>query len=203
MSLRALRRFDRSCVNGGRGWRAQRRVRETTRCLSAPGSSASIHPGICSVRQRIGTNLDMYRHWRHALAALLEPGRAIAFRGPQTPAFPARLRVVDACVQSLGVEAHGIRDTQHDHLAVDQRDEAVIFVAGGNRHILAETDRIVLVDPRVVTRLRTVITDASKTWPGVFVELPALRALIASRLRPVEGAFALTAVKAANMTAGQ
>jgi hypothetical protein len=76
---------------------------------------------------------------RRSLAAFLQPRRAIAGRGPQAASFPSCIRIVDAAVQSLGVEAKWIRHAQHDHLPVLERDQPVILIAGRHRHIGAET----------------------------------------------------------------
>src|SRR6516162_3505860 len=115
----------------------------------------------------------------HALATLLEPRCPIILRRPQAPALPAGLRIVDARVETLGIEAEWVRHPQHHHLAVDERREAVVFICGRDRHVIAETNRIVLIDPGVVARLGAVVADAGKTRPGIFVEGPALGAMIA------------------------
>ena len=60
----------------------------------------------------------------------------------------------------LRVEAHRIGHAQHDPLAVLQREDAVVEVARGHRHVLAEAEGIVLIDPRVVARLGAVLADA-------------------------------------------
>src|SRR5580700_5688312 len=156
-----------------------------------------------SMRQRIGPDLNVDRHGRHALAAFLEPGRAVAFRRPQAPALPAGIRIVDAGIKSLGVEAERIRDAQRHHLAVDQRGKAVAFVRRRDRHVVAEPDRVVLIDPGVVARLGTVVADALETRAGIFIERPALRAMIAGRLRSVERALALAAIESTKMAARQ
>src|ERR1700685_4835966 len=60
-----------------------------------------------------------------------------------------------------------------------------------------------LVDPGVVARLSAVVADALEARAGIFVERPALRAMIASRFRSVERALALGTIEAAEMAAGQ
>src|SRR5437660_5259141 len=59
-------------------------------------------------RERIRTDLEVHGHGLHALATFLQPRRAVAARGPQAAALPAGVRIVDAAVESLGVEALGI-----------------------------------------------------------------------------------------------
>src|SRR5262249_49103725 len=155
------------------------------------------------MRQRVGTDLDMHGQGGHALATLLEPRRPITLRRPQAPALPAGLRIVDARVETLGIEAEWVRHAQRHHLAVDERREAVVFICGRDRHVIAETNRIVLIDPGVVARLGAVVADAGKTRPGIFVEGPALGAMIASRNRTEKRAFAFGAIEAAEMATGE
>src|SRR5262249_34824560 len=137
----------------------------------------------------------------HALTAFLEPRNAVAARGPQAAAFPASVGVVDAAVEALGVEAGGVRHLQGDHLAVLEGDEAVIEVRRRHRHICAEAEGVVLVDPGVVARLRAVLAEAAEAGARILVERPALWAVIAGCGRPVERAFALAAVEAADVAA--
>src|SRR4051812_42270350 len=58
-----------------------------------------------SVRQRIGPDLDMHGTGLRALAAFLEPWRAVAVGAPQAAALPAGVRIVDAPVQAFREEA--------------------------------------------------------------------------------------------------
>src|ERR1700733_8225133 len=161
---------------------------------------SAIEPGP-SMRQRVGPDLDVDGHGRHALAAFLEPGRAVAFRRPQTPALPAGIGIVDAGIKSLGIKAERIRDAQRHHLAVDQRGKTVAFVRRRDRHVVAKPDRVMLVDPGVVARLSAVVADALEARARIFVERPALRAMIAGRLGAVERALALAAIESAEMAA--
>src|SRR5262249_8736993 len=134
---------------------------------AAPGGAIRITSGPSptqerdrSMRERIGPNLEVHRHRHHALAAFLEPGDAVAARSPQAAAFPASVGVGDAAVAALGVEAGRIRHLEEDHLAVLEGDETILEVGGGHRHVIAEPGGVVLVDPRVVARLRAVLADA-------------------------------------------
>src|SRR5271165_322527 len=85
---------------------------------------------MCLIRQRIGAQLEMDRQRSAALAAFLEPGRAIAACGPQPTALPAGIGIVDAAIESLGVEAQWIGQAQYDHLAVLESDDPVVEIAG-------------------------------------------------------------------------
>src|SRR4030095_7543512 len=102
------------------------------------------------------------------------PRRAAAARLPEPAPFPAGARVVDASVEPLGVEAERVRDAQHDHLAILERDQAVVEVAGRQRPVLAEAERVVLVDPRVVARLRAVLANPLEARPRILIKGPAL-----------------------------
>src|SRR5215469_5953071 len=149
-----------------------------------------------SVRQRIGANLNVHCERARALAKLVEPGRAVAAGTPQAPAFPAGIRIVDAPVQTLGVETHGIWDAQHHHLPVLEADEPVLEVGGGDRNVLAEPQRIVLVDPSVVARLGAGVLKTFEARPRILVEREAFGAMAAGRIRPVERTLALAPVEA-------
>src|SRR6478752_1371657 len=143
----------------------------------------------------------MNRARARSLAGLHQPRRTIAIGAPQAAAFPAGIRIVNACVEALGVEAHGVRNAQHDHLAVFQSHEAVIEVGRRDWNVLAEPNGIVLVDPGVVARLYAAVFEAFKARAGIFVELPALRTMIAGRRRSIERPFAETPVEAHKVAA--
>src|ERR1035437_5320838 len=141
---------------------------------------------------------------RHAaLAAFLSPRRTVAVRAPQPAALPAGVRIVDTPVETLGVDTDRVRDADRDHLAVFHRHKAVIEIGGGHRHVLAEPEDIVLVDPGVIARLGAVLADAFEARSRILVERPALRAMVAGRSRAVERPFALASVEAAEMAARQ
>jgi hypothetical protein len=99
------------------------------------------------VRQRVGTQLEVDGERLGTLAVLHQPGRAVTARAPQAAALPAGFRVIDAPVEAFGIEAQRIGHRQKDHLAVFQRDQPVMQVGGGHRHVLAEAERVVLIDP--------------------------------------------------------
>src|SRR6202035_2513731 len=128
-------------------------------------------------------------------------GRAVAVRAPQPAAFPAGVRIVDTPIEALGVEAERIGDPDRDHLAVLQRHEAVSEIGGRHWYVLAKPERVVLVDPGVIARLGAVLADAFEAGAGILIDRPAFRTMIAGGVRPVERAFALAAVKAAEVTA--
>src|SRR5262249_35431231 len=150
---------------------------------------------------RIGPDLEVHGQRLRPLAAFAQPRRAVAARGPQSAPLPPGIRVVDAPVESLGVEAERIRDAQRNHLTILQGDEGAHEVGRRHRDVLAEAERVVLVDPGVIARLRTVVAEAVESRPGILVEGPALRTMIARRVRSVERTLALAAVEAHQMAA--
>src|SRR4051812_6677171 len=108
-----------------------------------------VSPGAASVRERIRAKLEVRRQRFRALAAFDQPWRAVAVGGPQTTTFPAGVRVVDAAVEALGVEAERIGNADRHHLAVlAQRDKTVHQVGGRHWNVIAKAEGVVLVDPR-------------------------------------------------------
>src|SRR5947208_16136996 len=145
------------------------------------------------VRQRIGPQLEVRRERLRPFAALDQPRRAVAVCGPQPTALPARIRIVDAAVEALRIEAERIRNADRHHLAVlVQRHQAVHQVGGRHRNVVAKAEGVVLVDPRIVARLGAVLANAFEARPRVLVELPAFWAVVAGRLRTVERTLAET-----------
>src|SRR5690349_15438994 len=100
-----------------------------------------------SMRQRIGTNLNVYRERPRAFSKLVEPGRAVTAGAPKAAALPAGIRVVDARIQTLGVKSHRVWHPHQDHLPVFEADEAILEVGSRDRNVLSKPHRVVLVDP--------------------------------------------------------
>src|SRR5215218_3208142 len=117
--------------------------------------------------QRIRTELKVDSNRPAALAPFPQPGCPVAAGGPQPAALPAGMRVIDAPIKPLGVEAQRVWHPQRDHPAVLERDQAVHEVGGGHRHILAQPECVVLVNPGVVARLGAVLPDALEARAGV------------------------------------
>ena len=179
-----------------------------TRALSPIDDASAPHGGArglrfilqqTSIRERIRPKLDVHGARHCALVTFLEPRCAIAVRAPQSAAFPAAVWIVDPPIQALGIKAERIGNPDRDHLAVLQRHEAVAEIGGGYRNVLAQPGRVVLVDPGVIARLSAVLAEAFETGAGVLIDRLALRAMIAGSVRPIERAFALAAVKAAEV----
>src|SRR5262249_36161749 len=147
-------------------------------------------------RQRIRPHLDMNRARFRALAAFHQPRRAVAARTPEPAAFPARARIVDAPVEALGKETERIGNAQHDHLPVLEADGAFGEVGGGDRNVLAEADRGVMIDPGVVARLRARVLEPFEARPRILEERESLRAMVAGRVRPVQRVLAFLAMEA-------
>src|SRR4029450_7104573 len=91
-----------------------------------------------SPRQRIGPDLELYHLRQRALAALDVERRALAVGRPDATALPARVRIVDASVHSLGVEAERVGDAHVDPLAIDEHQDRLVGVAGRHWRVGAE-----------------------------------------------------------------
>src|SRR5262245_17795022 len=128
------------------------------------------------MRERIRSDLPMRSQRFGALAALDEPRGPIAVGGPEAASLPACARIVDTSVEPLRIEAHRIGHAQHEHLAVLERDHAVVEVAGRDRHVLAKSERVVLIDPGVIARLGAVVADTPEAGSWELVEAPAFGA---------------------------
>src|SRR5436190_789318 len=115
------------------------------------------------LRQWIRPQLEVYCERLLALAAFAQPWRAIAAGRPQAAAFPAGVRVVDASIEALCIKTQRVRNTKDDHLSVLHCDQAVVLIARRHRDVFTEPERIVLVDPGVVTRFGAVRSDAFET----------------------------------------
>src|SRR3954467_9087649 len=128
--------------------------------------------------------------------------RAVAIGAPETFAFPSGVRIVDPPIHALGEEAHRIGHAELDELAVDQNVQRVRIVAGGHRNVFAETERVVLIDERVIARFRAAgVRYGFELRAGQRIKRPTFRAVLAGRGRSVERALALAAVEAAHVAA--
>src|SRR5438309_6061863 len=103
-----------------------------------------------SVRERIRTNLDLVDLGPVLRAAFVVEHGARARHRPQAFAFPAGVRVVDAAVHELGVEAQRIRHTQVHHLAVHHRAPRLGAVGRGDRHVGPQSQGVVAIHPDVI-----------------------------------------------------
>src|SRR3954447_24391339 len=79
-----------------------------------------------SVGERVGAELELHDLAGRAFAGLQVEGRAVAVGGPEPAPLPARLRVVDAAVEPLGVKAHRVGDPQVHPLAADEREKRLV-----------------------------------------------------------------------------
>src|ERR1700730_10851010 len=160
---------------------------------------------VSSARQRVRADLELIDLRRRSLAGLAMERRAVAVRRPERAALPAGVRIVDAAIDPLGEEAERIGDDHVDPLAVDERHQRLVAVAGGHRNVVAKAGRVLLVDPGVVARLgAAALGDVLelRTWERR--ERPALGTQLAfGGLRAVEWALALAAVERAEMAARQ
>ena len=131
-------------------------------------------------------------------------GARVDYRGPHAAALPSAFRIVDAPVHPLRVEAERVRHAHHDPLAVLEREQSFRQVAGVDRRVRAEAERVELIDPRVVAALgAAAVGDAFHLRQRLRIERPALRAVLPGRRRSVERHLALAAIEARHVTAGE
>src|SRR5262249_9952888 len=158
-----------------------------------------------SPREWIRAELEFHHLRQRAPAALGVERRAVAIGRPQSPPLPAGIGVVDASVEAFGEEAHRIRHAELDELAVHEHVQRIRIVTGGDRNILAQPERVVLIDPGVVARLGTAgfgRADIGELRPGQRIERPALRAVRSCCSRAIEH-LALAPVEGAHVAAGE
>src|SRR6266536_3201510 len=163
---------------------------------SSIGDAAAYQFGNGSPGERIGAKLESDNFRPVPLAALQVEHRPGGIGRPQRLALPAGIGVVDAPIHPLGEIADRVGHAQHDELAIHQRQQRVIHVAGGDRHVLTQTERVELIDPGVIARLDAAgFLDVSKlrAWEGI--KRPALRTMVAGCSRSVDD-LALTAGEA-------
>ena len=72
---------------------------------------------------------------------------------PDATSLPAAIWIVDAAIHPFGIEAEGVGDAEIDPVPADEREERLVGIAGRDRHVPAEPEDIVLVDPAVIARL--------------------------------------------------
>src|SRR5262245_12210167 len=166
-----------------------------------PISAGSWQDGT-SLRKRIRPKLHLHDLACCSLATFDVEGSSGAVGRPKSLTLPTHIGVVDASIHPLGVETHGIGNTQSDELAVDQSEQRLVGVAGGDRHVLPQPKRVELVNPRVVARLsRPWLRDVSHLRSRKRIEHPTLRAMLSRCIRPVQWSPALAAIEACKMPA--
>src|SRR6266568_2193215 len=170
-----------------------------------------LHP---SMRERIRAQLEVHdqrarsggcglawRAWSGRVDAFDMDRRAVAGGHPEAAALPAGIAIIDASVEPLGEKAHRIGDAKLNDLSADQGVERIRLVAGGDRHVRAKAEDVVLVDPRVIGILGGAgITLEARPWNRM--EAPALGTFVAElRARSIERPLALATVEARDVAA--
>src|SRR5687767_13973604 len=130
--------------------------------------------------QRIRPELEPDRFTRGALPALHVERGASADSGPETTPLPVGVRIVDAAVQPLGIEAHRIRNAKDDPLSILQHKQPLGLIAGVDRNVLPEAERVELIHPRVIAPFATTgAGDVAELREWFSVEGPSLRTVLA------------------------
>src|ERR1700756_1766494 len=132
------------------------------------------------VRQRIRPQLHLEHLGIGVLAALAVEVRPRARGGPEAAALPAGGGIVDPAVDILGEEAERIRHTEGHELAIDQSQQRFATIGGSDRHVGAEAEDIVAVDPEIIGVVGTALGIHSlKLRARHPIDLPAFRTLLA------------------------
>src|SRR5215468_425225 len=130
--------------------------------------------------------------------------RARAHGRPKPAALPTGVRIVDATVHPLRVEAEWIRNAEDDPLAVLEREQGLGRVAGVDRRVLAESQRVELIDPCEIARLGAArVSHTLELRQRLGVECPAFRTMLARRRWAVEWTLALAAIEAGHVPTRQ
>src|SRR5438034_9815632 len=155
-----------------------------------------------SARQRVRSNLKVQKLPPGPLPPFDVPHEVRPVIRPDSTSFPAGVRIVDAAVEPARVEAEWIRDVQRDPLLrLRIQDEQRIGVrSGGHRHVLAETERVVLIDPVVIMKFGGNVGPLQLRTRGL-IERPALRALVPFFYVRAAEDLALPAIEAGQMAA--
>src|SRR5687767_16026159 len=111
---------------------------------------------------------------------------------PQPPPLPAGVRVVDPAIQPFREKPERIWHAQDDPSAILQNQQSLRQVSGIDRHVRTQTERVELIDPRVVARLHAPrIRYTLELREGLSVERPPLRAVLPRRRRTIQSSRAL------------
>ena len=125
--------------------------------------------------------------------------------GPDASPLPTGIGVIDPSVEILNEEAERIRNAQIDEFSVHQREHGFAAVGGGERHVRAQPQDVVAIDPYIIGVISAAVgIEPFELRTGHPVHLPALRALLAfCGSRSVERALAELAIEACEVTTGQ
>src|SRR3954468_20244178 len=96
----------------------------------------------------------MHRDWRRPFAGLHVEGCSRAGGYPEATPFPAAVRVVDAAVDPFRVGPHRIRHADGYPLSILERQVTIGFIPCRNRRIVAEAERVALIDPCEIAAFR-------------------------------------------------
>src|SRR5712692_1671793 len=121
----------------------------------SPGTYLRSYPAIAirSPCKRIGAELDPHHFRAGAFTGFEMERNSVAVGRPQSSPLPAGIRIVDAPIQPFGKKAHGIGDAKINELPIDESEQRLVGIAGGDGYVLAQSERVVLIHPGVVARL--------------------------------------------------
>ena len=78
----------------------------------------------------------------------------VARSHPQAATFPSRVRVVNSAINLLRKKSHWVWNPQFDDTSVHKRVERIRLVAGCYWRVGPKTQRVVLVNPKIIRVLR-------------------------------------------------
>src|SRR5262245_5480953 len=123
----------------------------------------------CSVSpcERIRTKLELHDLRPVLLATFEMEHRSGGVGRPQSSALPTGVGIVNASFRPFGEEANGVGHAQVDKLPIHQGQHRVVQIAGGERHVPSQPERVEPIDPGVVARLgAAVVWYVLKLWSG-------------------------------------
>src|SRR4030095_8313305 len=157
-----------------------------------------------SLRQRIRPHLEV-QYLAHGPFPSFHVKRcARAHRREQASALPTSLRIIDPAIHPLRVETEWIWNAEDYPFPIFQRQKPFRSVTSVDRHVLAQSECIELIDPGVIAGFGAPrVGEAFELRQRLWIEGPPLGAMLTGCCWSVEGTSALAAIETGEMTARQ
>ena len=131
----------------------------TIHCLTPGAHQERIHDSLPDtrtrlLRERVGTHLELHHLARRPLPVSMWNGVLVDIVVQMPRPFHPALGSSMTAVHPLRVEPNRIRHAHGDELAVFQRQQCFGRVPGVDRHVAPQSQRVELIDPRVVAPFR-------------------------------------------------
>src|SRR5262249_30366441 len=148
------------------------------------------------LRQWVGPNLEFHDFARGSFAAFCVEGRTCRVGRIDGLSFPAGVRIIDATVDTLTVEAHRVRYSQREELTVDECEQSFGFIAGRQRNVFPDAKHVEPIDKVVVRRIGAGRVGGSlEVRAGECVEGPPFRAMLTGSAGSLQWGFALSPIE--------